>query len=147
VPVSGSDLPVVESIADPEVVRFLEDRINAFNEDATGIRDGLDVQAVIRDDDGRIVAGIYGWTWGRTCEVDSLWVADGHRGRGLGTSLLTAVEREAARRGCTQIVLDTHSFQAPEFYRRLGYETVGVLPGYPHGYDHVTLRKDLPGSR
>ena len=27
--------------------------------------------------------------------------------------------------------LDTHSYQAPGFYRRLGYEEIGALPGWP----------------
>jgi len=40
---------------------------------------------VSRDDEGTILAGVYGWTWGRFCEIESLWVRSDHRRSGLGT--------------------------------------------------------------
>jgi GNAT superfamily N-acetyltransferase len=124
-------------------VAFLEDRINEFNFAATGIHDGRLLASFVRGERGEIQAGIFGWTWGDCCEIRFLWVAGSERGRGHGSRLLLAAEEEAAARGCTQVVLATHSFQAPDFYARFGYEVVGSVDGYPRGYRHLLLRKGL----
>src|SRR5215831_20287322 len=107
---------VVESEPRPEDVLYLEDRIYEFNSAATGITDGAWLSILVRDEHDRIVAGICGNTWGGTCEIRQFWVEESRRHRGLGTELFRAAEREARRRGCTQIVLMTFSFQAPAFY-------------------------------
>ena len=124
-------------------VRFLDDRLYEFNAAATGISDGRLLAIFLRDDQNDIIAGLYGWTWGQCCEVKTLWVHEDWRGKGLGTRLMSAAEQEARLRGATQMVLSTHSFQAPEFYRRLGFETVGYNPDYPVGYQLIFLHKRL----
>ena len=124
-------------------IRFLEDRLYEFNVAATGIDDGEYVAVFVRDERARIVAGICGTTWGGCCEIRQLWVDATRRGAGLGTSLLQAVEDEARRRGCTQVVLSTHSFQAPLFYARFGFEAVSTVEAYPRGHRSLLLRKML----
>jgi ribosomal protein S18 acetylase RimI-like enzyme len=37
----------------------------------------------------------------------------------------------------------THSFQAPDFYRKLGFSVVGEVRGYPQGHGHLYLEKSL----
>ena len=134
--------PVDENPSDSDV-HFLDDRINEYNVERTGVTDGRVVSFFVRDDGGAIVAGLYGWTWGGCCEIRYLWVRDDYRNRGLGKVLMNAAENEARSRECRQIVLDTHSFQAPRFYQGLGFEIIGSHPDYPDGHSKHYLRKAL----
>lgn len=127
----------------PELNAFLSDRIYAFNRAATGIDDGRMLNAVLRDAAGETTAAISGFTWGGTCEVEYLWVAEPLRGRGIGSALLVAAEREARQRGCRQIVLSTHTFQAPAFYERHGFRRLAAIPDYPPGSEKIVYRKAL----
>jgi GNAT superfamily N-acetyltransferase len=53
------------------------------------------------------------------------------RGLGLSRRLNAAVEKEAAARGRTLLVLDTATgSEAEAIYPRLGWERVGVIPDY-----------------
>ena len=124
-------------------IDFLEDRLYEFNAQTTGIVDALGISVFGRDAQGEIVAGLCGHTWGGCCEIRQVWVHEKHRGRGMGRRLLELAETEARRRGCFQIVLATYSFQAPEFYRKLGFEIVASIPNYPRGHQHLQLRKVL----
>ncbi|MGW0556124.1 GNAT family N-acetyltransferase [Streptomyces sp. NPDC002926] len=88
--------------------------------------------------------GLTALTWGRWLQVDLLWVADAHRGTGLGTRLLEEAERTAREdRGCLYARLETWDFQAPEFYRKRGYAVVGRVEDYPPGATEFILTKRL----
>ncbi|MCI0438142.1 MAG: GNAT family N-acetyltransferase [Chloroflexi bacterium] len=122
---------------------FLMDRINEYNLAATQIEFGGELMITLRDEGGQIVAGIYGWTWGGCLYVAQLWVREDLRHGGYGTKLLRAAEQEAIARGCALAALETHDFQAPEFYKKHGYEVVGVVEGYPRGHSQMLLKKRL----
>lgn len=127
----------------PNDIQFLEDRLYEFNQAATGIDNGRALGFFVRDDSDQIVAAATGHTWGGTGELHQVWVAEGRRRAGLGRRLLAAAEVEATRRDCSQLVLSTHSFQAPDFYRKLGFEIVAELPDYPRGHAELLLRKTV----
>lgn len=121
----------------------LKNAIDAFNYDATGFRDGRMLTAFLRDDAGALVAGISGFTWGGYAKVEYLWIAESHRRAGLGRRLLGAAEDEARARGCALLVLDTHDFQAPGFYAKLGYEPCGRVEDIPRGSGQTWFKKSL----
>jgi GNAT superfamily N-acetyltransferase len=124
-------------------IQFLENQINAHNIRRTGHDDGRLLAIFPRDDEGHIIAGLYGWTWAGWLEVRFLWVHEDRRGTGLGKKLLQTAEQEARARGCTRVLLDSYTFQAPDFYRKLGYEIFGVLEGFPGEHKRVFLTKRL----
>lgn len=129
-----------------ELGAFLADRIYEFNANATGYVDGMLVAGCIRSDSGKVIAGFNGHTWGRCCELSHLWVDERYRGQGLGTALLRSAEAEALARGCLRVVLTTHSFQAPGFYERLGYERKYAIEGRPFGHANIIYVKILKGD-
>ena len=126
---------------------FLADRIYEFNAKATGYCDGMLLAGCIRDDSGEVIAGFNGHTWGGCCELANLWVHEQHRGRGLGALLLRSAEAEAMARGCAQIALATHSFQAPGFYERMGYERKHTIEGRPKDHADIIYIKVLKGEK
>jgi len=52
----------IEANPTPEEVQYLEDRLYEFNSSATGITDGEGLAIFVRDERGRMVAGICGNT-------------------------------------------------------------------------------------
>ena len=66
-------------------------------------------------------------------EINSLWVDESIRKRGWGRKLMQAVEEEAIKRGCTIAHTNTFPWQAPEFYKKLGYKLYGKLDDFPEG--------------
>jgi GNAT superfamily N-acetyltransferase len=134
---------VIETNPTPEQIQHLEDRLYEFNSQITGITDGEGLAIFVRDEQGRVVAGICGHTWGRCCELKQFWVEESQRRQGLGTKLLQAVEHEAHRRNCKKIVLTTHSFQAPEFYLKYGFRVIAAVEDNPRGHQNLLLQKEL----
>lgn len=129
-----------------ELESFLVDRIYEFNSGVTGYFDGRLLGGTIRNEAGEVIAGFCGHTWGGCCELSNLWVHERYRGQGLGKTILRAAEEEAIRRGCGQVVLLTHSFQAPDFYERLGYERKYTIAGLPRGHSDIVFVKPLEGG-
>jgi ribosomal protein S18 acetylase RimI-like enzyme len=95
------------------------------------------------DPTGDLAGGLVGHTWTTWLHITYLWVDARHRGTGLGSRLLAEAERIATTRGCAASRLETWDFQAPDFYRKQGYEVVGVIPDYPPGITEYTLTKRL----
>jgi GNAT superfamily N-acetyltransferase len=134
---------LVETAPDQDDVQFLEDEINAYNVAVTGIDDWQALAIFVRDAAGAIMAGVDGGSWGGYLEIKHLWVRHDLRGQGYGSRLLGMAEQEAARRGCSQVLLDTHDFQAYGFYLARGYQVLGALHGIGGRHSRYYMRKGL----
>lgn len=128
---------------DHEAVQELAERLFRFNQQRSGDPDFHEFAVWVRGDSGEILSGATGWSrWG-WLHVGVLWVDENCRGVGAGTRLIAEVEELARVRGCTLVDLDTFSFQAPQFYRRLGYQEFANLEIGSRGHQKIFLRKRL----
>ena len=124
-------------------IKYIREALYQFNNDHVGEDGHTPLNIVEYDENGNVIAGILGGTYWGWMYVDILWVHEKHRKKGIGTKLLAEAEKEAVRRGCHHVHLDTMSWQAPEFYKKHGYEVIGILPDIPSGNQKYLLMKKL----
>ena len=116
--------------ADSELAERLGQELTSFNTSTTGIGDQRGLSVQVRDSEA-LLAGLTGWTWGTCAGIEHVWVRDDQRRNGLGGRLLKVAEAEARKRGCTQILVSSFTFQAPDFYKRHGYVEFARTEGIP----------------
>ncbi|MFJ4875447.1 GNAT family N-acetyltransferase [Streptomyces sp. NPDC088745] len=127
---------------DHDLADRLDAELTAFNSEASGAPvEELSVR--VTDASDELIGGLTGFTWGGLGFVHLLWVRDSARREGWGARLMRAAEEEMRRRGCDRAGVSTYTFQAPGFYRRLGYEETARLPGVPGGHEDVYFFKEL----
>ncbi len=124
-------------------IKFIRESLYQFNKEIVGDDGHTPITIIEYDENGDVIGGILGGTYWGWMYVDILWVQENHRRRGLGSNLLQKAEEEARRRGCHHVHLDTMSWQAPDFYKKHGYEIIGVLPDIPNGNQKYLLMKAL----
>ena len=122
---------------------YIREALNQFNCAHVGDDGHTPLHLIEYDADGSIIGGLLGGTYWGWMYIDILWVREDHRRHGIGSRLLTDAEKEAVRRGCHHVHVDTMSWQAPAFYQKHGYEVIGVLPDIPLGNQKYLLMKAL----
>lgn len=126
----NEDREIAESLAAEIAQRF-------------GPSDAQPVSIMLRTPEGATVAGLNGVSHWRWLYVRHVFVAPVWRGQGIGRELMALAEREAHRRGCVGVYLDTFSEGTAAFYERLGFARCGRIEDFPAGGARIFLRKTL----
>jgi GNAT superfamily N-acetyltransferase len=126
----GEDREIAESLAAEIAERF-------------GPSGAQPVSIVLRTPEGATVAGLNGVSHWRWLYVRHVFVAPVQRGQGLGRELIALAEKEARRRDCVGVYLDTFSEDTAAFYERLGFARCGRIEGFPVGGARIFLHKRL----
>jgi ribosomal protein S18 acetylase RimI-like enzyme len=101
------------------------------------------VSFVLRNEQEEILGGVTGTMFWHHLHIDFLWISGEFRKDGYGRQLIEKMEEYAKGKGCYLITLDTLSFQAPDFYKKLGYKEFGKLEDFPKGGSQYFLEKRL----
>jgi GNAT superfamily N-acetyltransferase len=131
---------------DRAAAAVVDSGLGAFNVAAAPLNEVRTVACFARKsagDAGGVIGGVIGRTWGDCAEIQQLWVNSAWRGVGIGSALVARFESIAALRGCSLAYLDTFSFQAPDFYRRLGWDLIHTISGFGPGIAKHTMQKRL----
>jgi GNAT superfamily N-acetyltransferase len=134
---------VASDMADRSVFEAIFDALDGASRDVIGPANPRLLVIAVRDTTGGVVGGFWGATLFQWLEVEMLFVPASMRGQGVGAALMATAESEARTRGCRGIHVDTFSFQAAPFYRKLGFSVFGTLDDCPSGHQRLFLQKRL----
>ncbi len=126
-----------------ELARSVDQGLGDANEVAAPLHEVRPMCCFVNDASGSVIGGAIGRRWGRSCELQQLWVDAAKRRQGLGAQLVRRFESIARRHGCTQVYLETFSFQAPRLYRALGYREIAAIDGFSTGIVRYTMLHGL----
>ena len=135
----------IKYVSQPKKIlkKSLGRQLDLYNKSKMGFVNWKDLGIEAKDPKGKLVGGLVGGTYWGWLQVYELWVDAAYRDEGLGTTLLREAEALARKRGCRHVHLDTFSFQAPGFYRKLGFKKLGVLKPFPRGNARYYLYKKM----
>lgn len=88
---------------------------------------------------GAIVVQLF---WGQL-HIKYLFVEESYRGQGIARQLMSHVLEFGKRRGCYFAFVETMSFQAPDFYQKMGFTIEFSRSGYDQNTTFHYLRKNL----
>ena len=86
----------------------------------------------VAEDEGNIAGVITGRAYYNEVHIGDLIIGKEYRRAGVGSRLVSAVEDAFRGKGYEKIALTTFGFQAPEFYKKLGYELEFVREDKDH---------------
>ncbi len=131
-------------VEDDAFRKLLGEGLKDYNDAAIGRHDRQELQIRLSDPEtGKPIGGLAGSTSLGLLFIDTVYLPKSLRGSGIGSRILAMAEEEGRRRGCSKAVLFTISFQAPEFYKKLGWQVFGEIAPKPPGATRVYLTKDL----
>jgi ribosomal protein S18 acetylase RimI-like enzyme len=125
------------------IARFVRSGLIKYNRTKAGKFEYSRVILSARDGSRSVVGGLVCELFWNAMYIELLWIADTARGRGHGRRLMRQAEQTARQHGRQLIYLSTYSFQAPEFYEKLGYRRFGELEGHPPGASRMFYVKRL----
>lgn len=81
----------------------------------------------------RLAGSVIGKIFFNWMHIDLIWVEREYRRQGLGTHLMKMAAQKALETGIDGIEVWTQSWQAPDFYRKLGYEEFATIDDFAPG--------------
>lgn len=100
-------------------------------------------EAFVATDDNEFAGMAVGQLFWGALHVKYVFVDESYRGKGLGSRLMEQVILYGLANKCPFAFVETMSFQALDFYQKIGFQLEFTRSGYAHGTSFHYLRKDL----
>ncbi|WP_347901001.1 GNAT family N-acetyltransferase [Pseudomonas purpurea] len=121
--------------------------LRAYNIANAGEGHREDIALLVRDEEtDEILGGLYGSVFYQWLFIDLLSVPEQARGQGVGSRLMHMAEALAQQKNCVGMYLDTFEFQAPGFYKKMGFSEFGHMDDYPPGHKRFFFQKRLTNA-
>ena len=122
-------------------VQSIKDELKIFNDKIVGSDNFMPIHIIVKNNMNEIIGGLIGGTYWEWLYIDRFWIHENYRKQGIGTKIIKLVEEEAKNRGCKNGHLDTHDFQAVNFYKKQGYKIRCKLKDLPKGHFKFLMTK------
>lgn len=127
------------SDADLDYLKVIDTGLNDYSRGTTGY-DRIPLNFIAKMGDDR-VGGLKACTVADHSFISWLYVDDKYRSKGIGRDLMQHAEMMARQKNCIKAFVDTMSFQAPEFYQRLGFQEIARIKDFYPGHDRIFYSK------
>ena len=137
--------PVIRRIEEEsrEIGDFIHEGFTAYGKQC-GVTLNYDEFCFAAEDSERKIIGVItGRAYYNEVHIGDLIVDEQYRGTGLGSRLVHAVEDAYRGKGYDVVTLTTFGFQAPEFYKKLGYEVEFIRESRDPKLNKYFLKKNL----
>lgn len=109
-----------ESLSD-DIYGIIDAEFGKFTE-RNDVICGYETFMFTANEDNRVVGVIKGHSYYNEVHIGDLIVLEEFRSKRIGTKLIEAVEKHFYNKGFEIMTLTTYGFQAPEFYKKCGFE-------------------------
>ena len=130
------------SEVDGPIGDFIHNEFVRYGEQS-GVVLNYDEFCFVAEDEGKVVGAVTGRAYYNEVHIGDLIVAEGHRRSGLGRRLVGAVEDCYKGKGYDVMTLSTFGFQAPEFYKKLGFTVEFIREAKDPRLNKYFLKKTL----
>ncbi len=129
---------------DEDDAEYIDDKLVEYNcSQVPAVHDFEWIGKKIQGDNDEPAAACFaGVNFWNIAFVEMLWVDEPHRNQGVGSSLLSDIEREAKKNGARIVMIDARDWNV-DFFKKLGYTVYCTLEDYPNGYSKYKLLKRL----
>ena len=106
---------------DEEFYKIIDTEFNKYANKNGVICDYQPFNFIAKEDD-KVIGLITGHSYYKEVHIGDLIIFEKYRNKHIGTQLVNTVENYYKNKGFENINLTTYAFQAPEFYKKCGFE-------------------------
>ena len=128
---------------DPRVGDFIHEGFTRYGEQNGVVLNYDGFCFAAETSEGKIAGVITGRAYYNEVHIGDLIVDEQCRGNGLGSRLVRTVENTYKGKGYDIVTLTTFGFQAPEFYKKLGYTVEFIRESKDPKLNKYFLKKQL----
>lgn len=128
---------------DEEIDRFINDGFTGYSAQSEVALNYQQFCFVAQNGDGKIVGVIIGHAYYNEVHIGDLIVDANYRKSGIGSRLVGAVEGAFKESPYDFITLTTFRFQAPDFYKKLGFQIEFIRENSDPKLSKYFFRKSL----
>lgn len=123
--------------------KYLSDSIISYGLEQLKGHQPRKLYCCYKNKDGEIVAGIMGSKTLNLFFISHLFVEPEYRNSGLGSKLLSAIEKAARQAGCDMLRLNTFNKKTHTLYLKAGFDVSTQIPNYMNEFDLVYYHKNI----